>query len=227
MRVDTVTTFFALLAVFALLVLVVVAVSAVVAGTTGRLPGPLAEARAAVGQVSLVLAFFVALTCTLGSLYLSEVAKFPPCDLCWYQRILMYPQVVILGVAALRRDASVKWYSVPLVGLGVCISAYHYLIERFPESVKFSCESDNPCSTVWVWKFHFLSIPAMAGIGFALIGVLVMLSAPRATSGTERPAVDDSPHDQSPDDQSPAGRSSDDADAPDTAHVPPIPEHTT
>ncbi len=198
MRVDTVTTFFALLAVFALVVVVVVVASAVLARVTGRLPAPLAQARAAVGQVSLVLAFFVALTCTLGSLYLSEVAKFPPCDLCWYQRILMYPQVVILGVAALRRDASVKWYSVPLVGLGLCISVYHYLIERFPDSVKFSCEAENPCSTVWVWKFHFLSIPAMAGIGFALIAVLVMLSVPRDRAGTERTPGDDSSHDAGP-----------------------------
>ena len=69
---------------------------------------------------------------------------------------------------------------------------YHYLLERFPESVKFSCEAENPCSTVWVWKFHFLSIPAMAGIGFALIAVLVMLSAPRVGSGTERGVRDDS-----------------------------------
>ena len=198
MRVDTVTTFFALLAVFALIVVVVVAVSAAVARLTGGLPGPLAEARDALGQVSLVLAFFVALTCTLGSLYLSEVAKFPPCDLCWYQRILMYPQVVILGVAALRRDPSVKWYSLPLVGLGLCISVYHYLLERFPDSVKFSCEAENPCSTVWVWKFHFLSIPAMAGIGFALIAVLVMLSAPRTGAGTEHGARDDSSQDAEP-----------------------------
>ncbi len=198
MRVDTVTTFFALLAVLGLVVVVVVAVSALVARLAGGLPGPLAEARAAVGQVSLLLAFFVALTCTLASLYLSEVAKFPPCDLCWYQRILMYPQVVILGIAALRRDAAVKWYSVPLVALGLCISVYHYLLERFPDSVTFSCETENPCSTVWVWKFHFLSIPAMAGIGFALIAVLVLLAAPRRAAGTEPARSDDSPHDARP-----------------------------
>ncbi len=198
MRVDTVTTFFALLAVLALAFLVVAAVGAALSAATGRLPAPLAEARAALGEVSLILAFFVALTCTLGSLYLSEVAKFPPCDLCWYQRILMYPQVVILGVAALRRDAAVKWYSVPLVLIGLGISIYHYLLERFPDSVKFSCEAENPCSTVWVWKFHFLSIPAMAGIGFATIAVLVMLSAPSGSRGTVRRAGDDSSHDAEP-----------------------------
>ena len=104
----------------------------------------------------------------------------------------MYPQVVILGVAAWRRDATVRWYSLPLVLIGLGISVYHYLLERFPDSVKFSCEAENPCSTVWVWKFHFLSIPAMAGIGFALIAVLVLLSAPAVRPGTDRPVTDDS-----------------------------------
>ena len=128
-----------------------------------------ARERLALAPVALPLAAAVALTCTLGSLYLSEVAKYPPCILCWYQRIAMYPLVVILTVASLRRDRTVWWYVVPQALIGLGISIYHYLIERFPDSVSFSCSSDVPCSTVWVWKFHFLSIPAMAGLGFALI----------------------------------------------------------
>ncbi len=184
MDVDTVTLFLAMLAVLGigfLLVCLVFSVVAVIHGsrTASRrpaLPASLQPLRAGIGQVALPLAFLVALTCTLGSLYLSEVAKFPPCILCWYQRIAMYPQVLILGIAALRRDVLVKWYSVPLVLIGLGISIYHYLVERFPSTVTFSCTGDVPCSTVWVWKFHFLSIPAMAGIGFALIAVLALLA---------------------------------------------------
>jgi len=184
MDVDTVTLFLAMLAVLGLgflLVCLVMFIVAVVHGSrtpTKRpaLPASLQSLRLGVGQVALPLAFFVALTCTLGSLYLSEVAKFPPCELCWFQRIVMYPQVIILGIAALRRDVLVKWYSVPLVLIGIGISIYHYLVERFPSTVTFSCTGDVPCSTVWVWKFHFLSIPAMAGIGFALIAVLALLA---------------------------------------------------
>jgi len=184
MDVDTVTLFLAMLAVLGLgflLVCLVMFIVAVVHGSrtpTKRpaLPASLQSLRLGVGQVALPLAFFVALTCTLGSLYLSEVAKFPPCELCWFQRIVMYPQVIILGIAALRRDVLVKWYSVPLVLIGIGISIYHYLVERFPSTVTFSCTADVPCSTVWVWKFHFLSIPAMAGIGFALIAVLALLA---------------------------------------------------
>jgi len=188
MTVDTVTTFLALLAVLALVALVVIVALALLVAVRRRTPEWLVPWRDGLGSAALPLAFCVALTCTLGSLYLSEVAKFPPCELCWFQRIVMYPQVVLLGVAMLRRDTAVKWYVLPLVLIGLGISIYHYLIERFPESVSYSCSSDVPCSTVWVWKFHFLSIPGMAGIGFALIAVLVLLARP----GTAERVRDDS-----------------------------------
>jgi disulfide bond formation protein DsbB len=195
------STFFALLAVVALLVVVVTAATALVAKLSGTTPRWASEARAAVAPVALPLAAAVALTCTLGSLYLSEVAKFPPCILCWYQRIAMYPLVVILVVASLRRDRNVWWYVVPQAVIGLGISVYHYLIERFPDTVSFSCSADVPCSTVWVWKFHFLSIPAMAGLGFALIITLVLLGRPSARpepSGTDA----GSPNDTHSDDRS-------------------------
>lgn len=183
MSVDAVTTFLALLAVIALVAVVVAAATWLLGRVAGGAPTWALDARDAIGPVALPLATAVALTCTLGSLYLSEVAKYPPCILCWYQRIAMYPLVVILAVASLRRDRRVGWYVVPQALIGLGISIYHYLIERFPDSVSFSCSADVPCSTVWVWKFHFLSIPAMAGIGFALIITLVLLAAP---SGAQR-----------------------------------------
>ena len=193
MSVDAVTTFFALLAVLGIVALVVIGLLALLSAVRGGVPEWLTPWRDGIGQAALPLAFGVALTCTLGSLYLSEVAKFPPCELCWFQRIAMYPQVVILGVATLRRDVSVKWYSVPIVLVGLGISIYHYLVERFPDSVSFSCSTDVPCSVVWVWKFHFLSIPAMAGIGFALIAVLTLLATrPVGAPGTAGPPDDDS-----------------------------------
>ncbi len=198
MSTETVTTFFALLAVVALVVVLLSAVTAVYSLARGSVPQWAAEARTAVAPVALPLAAAVALTCTLGSLYLSEVAKFPPCVLCWYQRIAMYPLVVILVVASLRRDRQVKWYVVPQAVIGIGISIYHYLIERFPDTVSFSCSDDVPCSTVWVWKFHFLSIPAMAGLGFALIITLVLLASSSGPGGSEGTALAGR-DDQSPD----------------------------
>lgn len=178
MSVDAVTTFLALLAVLA----IGLTVAALLVWSVSRRSAPDSpwrSARAAIGEVALPGAFAVALTATLGSLYLSEVAHFPPCELCWYQRIAMYPLVLVLGVAALRRDPGVRWYVAPAAVVGAGIATYHYLLERFPDSVASSCDTEVPCTTVWVWKFHFLSIPAMAGIGFLLIITLVLLATPR------------------------------------------------
>ncbi len=176
MSVEAVTTFFALLAILGILVLLSVAVAAIVGAAKGELPPGLRSYRDSLGAAGLQLGFAVALTCLLGSLYLSEVAHFPPCELCWFQRIAMYPLTLIMGVALWRRDTKVAYYTVPIAAVGFCISVYHYLVERFPDDVGFACNTEVPCSTVWVWKFHFLSIPAMAGIGFLLVSTLSVLA---------------------------------------------------
>lgn len=176
---DAVLLFFSLLALGAQAAVVLMIVTAVGGRATAGARQWLVDV---VGPHATVLALVVAVVATAGSLYLSEVAHFTPCVLCWYQRIAMYPLAVLLGVAALRRDTSIRWYSVPVAGIGLAISAYHYLLERFPDSVASACSADVPCTTVWVWKFGFLSIPAMAGIGFAAIIALVLQSTPRGTA---------------------------------------------
>lgn len=182
MSVDTVTTFQALLACLGLVFLAVTWTVAVVAKVRGGLPESLVPLREAFGELALPLGFAVALTTSLGSLYLSEVAKFPPCPLCWYQRICMYPNVALFAVAWWRRDRNVRFYVLPLVVVGAAIATYHYLLERFPDSVSSVCSTDVPCETVWVWKFHFLSIPGMAWVGFLLLGTLAVLAGRRRDS---------------------------------------------
>ena len=110
-----------------------------------------------------------------GEFYFSEIAHFVPCKLCWYQRICMYPLVVVLGVAAWRQRTEIAGATLPLVAIGAAISTYHYLLERFPSwEGAASCDPSAPCTIVWVWRFHYLSIPAMALSGFALIAVLIL-----------------------------------------------------
>ena len=139
--------------------------------------------RVSVENGGLMLAWSIAVVATLGSLYYSEIANFTPCKLCWYQRIAMYPQAVVLGVAALRNDHSVRRYVLPVVGVGGAISIYHYLLERFPSwASDGSCDPTAPCTTVWVWQFHFISIPFMALMGFAAIAILLWLM-PRGSEG--------------------------------------------
>ena len=131
--------------------------------------------RAAFAPSALWFAWIVAVVATLGSLYLSEVARFVPCTLCWYQRIGMYPLAVVLGIAAFNRDFGVRRYVVPIATVAGLISLYHYQLERFPAQGHLSCSIDVPCTFVWIWRFHFISIPFMALSAFALIVTLLTL----------------------------------------------------
>ncbi|HET6949658.1 MAG TPA: disulfide bond formation protein B [Acidimicrobiales bacterium] len=174
MTTDQVSLFLALLAVLAETIAAVVAVTLVVrlAGRDAAWPqGVLAAVR----PLALPLAAAVATVATLGSLYYSEVANFPPCRLCWYQRICMYPLAVILIVAALRRDRLVRWYGLPLALIGAGISTWHVLVERYPTLESGSCDPTNPCSLIWVEKLGYLTIPTMALSGFAAIALLLVL----------------------------------------------------
>jgi len=122
---------------------------------------------------ALPLAWFIATVATLGSLFLSEVAHFVPCTLCWYQRIAMYPLAIILGVAALRRDATIWRYALPVTLVGLAVSIYHYQLEWFPEQTTIGCARDGGCTTRWIFRFGFISIPFMAGSAFTAIAVLL------------------------------------------------------
>lgn len=130
---------------------------------------------AALEPLRLWLAFAVAATATLGSLYFSEVANFTPCRLCWFQRIAMFPLAVTLLVAAVRRDRGVHWYVAPQALLGFCVSVYHYVIEWFPQLEKTSCEVTAPCTAVWFREFGFVSLAFMAGSGFLAVLALLLV----------------------------------------------------
>jgi disulfide bond formation protein DsbB len=162
-----VTTFLALLALLAAVAVVAVAVLAAV--------GRLSVVREHVGPAALWLAFTVAATATAGSLYLSEVAQFVPCTLCWYQRIAMYPLVILLGIAALRGDAGIRRYVAPLAAVGTAIAAYHVAVQRLPGLPSGACSLDAPCTLIYVERFGFVTIPVMALIGFVAILTLVVV----------------------------------------------------
>jgi disulfide bond formation protein DsbB len=130
-----------------------------------------------VGPVGMVGGACVAAVSMIGSLYLSEVAHFTPCKLCWYQRIAMYPIAIVLVIAAIRRDRSPRFSMRVLAGIGAVISVYHILIENFPEWESSSCDPLNPCSLKWVDKFGYVTIPVMALTGFITISLLLVAHA--------------------------------------------------
>jgi disulfide bond formation protein DsbB len=182
---DTMRLFFSLLAFGA----TVVIISAFLLWIAARLNDSAAEMRDAildsVAGYELWMAFGVAAVATLGSLYLSEIVHLVPCKLCWFQRIFMYPLVIVLGVAAWRRDASVRVTTVLLAGIGAAIAVYHYMIQRYPSLGGGSCDASAPCSAAYIWQWDFVSIPYMAASAFGLI--LVLMFALRSNLATMSP----------------------------------------
>ena len=121
------------------------------------------------GASAVTIALLISVVATAGSLYLSEVAHFVPCKLCWYQRIAMYPLPVILGTAVFLRRRDVHVYVIPVAALGSVISIYHVLVERFPNLESSVCDVSNPCTVIWTRRFGFETIPTMALTAFVLM----------------------------------------------------------
>ena len=120
------------------------------------------------------LAWMTAALSMAGSLYYSEVFGLIPCVLCWYQRIAMYPLVLVLGVALVVRDGRVWRYGLPLSVVGLVIAAYHVLIQFQPALDAGTCTAAAPCTARYVAVYGFISIPVMAGSGFLLITSLLL-----------------------------------------------------
>lgn len=122
----------------------------------------------------ILVAWIVAVIATLGSLYFSEIAGFIPCKLCWFQRILMYPLVIILGIGYYKSDLGIKHYVLPLSILGMIVSAIHYLHQKtdlFEQVVK--CTDGIPCSGEYINWLNFITIPLLAFTAFTMITVLL------------------------------------------------------
>jgi len=129
-------------------------------------------ARDQLREVLLDVAAIVAVCATAGSLYLSESVGLVPCELCWFQRIAMYPLAVILPLARARNDRGVLPYALALAVLGLFISGYHVQLQLFPEQSSF-CEVANPCSNTLVQAFGTFSIPQLSMASFALLVILM------------------------------------------------------
>ncbi|MEJ9150423.1 MULTISPECIES: disulfide oxidoreductase [Bacillus] len=120
----------------------------------------------------LFLAWGASVIAMMGSLYFSEIRGYEPCELCWYQRICMYPLTVFLGMAVVRKDYRMAIYSSVLSAIGGSISLYHYSLQ------KVSFFSDHapacgriPCTAEYINWFGFITIPFLALVAFIIIFV--------------------------------------------------------
>lgn len=125
----------------------------------------------------LFSAWLIAFVSTLGSLFFSNVMEFAPCILCWYQRICLFPLVVILACGLFPLDRSVVKYALPLAVVGWLLAAYHNLLyaELIPDTMQ-PCSKGVSCTEEYIELFGFLSIPLLALIAFsAMIFILITL----------------------------------------------------
>jgi disulfide bond formation protein DsbB len=140
--------------------------------------GPLDAVRSWLWGYELWGAFLVAAIATGGSLFFSQVAGFVPCELCWFQRICMYPLSILLLFLAFHRDNRAARYLFVFPVVGSCISVYHLLVENKVVAQAQACLVSAPggCATKWIDQFGFMTIPTLALTGFVLLIEFLVLA---------------------------------------------------
>lgn len=121
------------------------------------------------------LSWLVATVSTLGAIFLGEVMGLTPCILCWYQRICMFPLVLILAAGLFPGDARVVRYAFPLALIGLGIAVLHLLVSEgvIPETL-MPCTQGVPCSQQLIEWFGFLTIPILSVAAFAAITAMLI-----------------------------------------------------
>ncbi|APH74850.1 disulfide bond formation protein B [Aquibium oceanicum] len=128
----------------------------------------------------LLFAWMIAVAATLTALFIGEIVGQTPCNLCWFQRIFMFPLAIILGIAAFRSDSSIKFYALPLVGLGAAIAFFHTLIYfgLVEEAIVPCTRSGTSCAGEAMTILGSVPLPLASLIAFAAIGGLLSLCRP-------------------------------------------------
>ncbi|WP_409304459.1 disulfide oxidoreductase [Peribacillus sp. SCS-155] len=120
----------------------------------------------------LFIAWAAAIVAMFGSLYFSEVRQYEPCGLCWYQRILMYPLTIVLGIALIKKHYWISLYSMVLSSIGALISLYHYMLQKIPFFTENAPSCGRvPCTGQYINWLGFITIPFLAFTAFIIIFV--------------------------------------------------------
>ncbi|CEA01131.1 Disulfide bond formation protein C [Jeotgalicoccus saudimassiliensis] len=127
-------------------------------------------------KLYMQMIFIVSLVAMLGSLYFSEIRLYEPCEMCWYQRILMYPIVLLSLIGLVKYDINARLYIRVMSGIGLLVSTYHYALQKIPALG----ESTNACMGVsctvqYINWAGFITIPLLALTAFIIIFILSFL----------------------------------------------------
>lgn len=125
---------------------------------------------------ALYFAWITSLSALVLSLYFSEIMHLYPCNLCWYQRILMYPLVIFIAIGIIKKDKGLKHYILPFSIAGLFVALYHYLLQSgiIRESIK-TCSAAAPCDIKQIVWFNFLTIPSLSFIAFTIITISLII----------------------------------------------------
>ncbi|MGH3049432.1 MAG: disulfide bond formation protein B, partial [Gaiellaceae bacterium] len=140
--------------------------------------GPLDAVRGWLWGYELWIAFLVAAVGTGGSLFFSQVVGFTPCEMCWFQRICMYPLSILLLFLAFHGDNRAARYLFVFPLVGGCVSVYHLLEQNGVVKQTLQCSLSAPggCATKWINEFGYITIPTLALTGFVLLIEFLVLS---------------------------------------------------
>jgi len=142
-------------------------------------PQPSAQTRddASTAWMLTFGAWLIASVSALTSLFFSEIMQLPPCALCWYQRICMFPLVLILPVGLFPFDRNVVRYALPLAVVGWLVAVFQLLLVAgiIPEKLE-PCTQGVPCSETVIEWFGFVTIPLLSALAFAAVIALLVLA---------------------------------------------------
>lgn len=128
-------------------------------------------------EKALYLAWLIALVSTLGALFIGEVIGQPPCLLCWYQRIAMFPLAIILGIACFSADTSARRYVLPIAIIGALFALWHSLlfVGVGPDAVQPCTRGGPPCAGDGQTLFGLLPLPFLSLAAFTAIILLLII----------------------------------------------------
>ncbi|MFW2110403.1 disulfide oxidoreductase [Bacillus spizizenii] len=125
-------------------------------------------------KISHLIAWTIALISVIGSLYFSEIKQFEPCNLCWYQRIFMYPIVILLGLSIIKKEPNIDKYVLSLSIPGFFLALYQVILQN--TSILEPCKIGKSCSDTYINLFGFISIPMLSLISFFVITISLLNS---------------------------------------------------
>ena len=129
----------------------------------------------AVSKNAYIVSFLITFGGLVLSLVYSDIIGYAPCTLCWYQRVLLYPQVLLIGLALWKEDRTITDYIIALSGLGIILAGYQKYLELGGASI-LPCGVDAvSCSKIYVLEFGYITIPVMALTSFIFIFVLMLV----------------------------------------------------